>query len=110
MIVGRVGSGKSSILKAIAGELVQKRGSAIVNGAALAYCDQVPWLQNISIRHNIIGQSVLDEKWLSTVTAACALSEDIAVLPEGDLTLVGSGGVTLSGGQKQRVVSCACEN
>ncbi|KEY65241.1 hypothetical protein S7711_08779 [Stachybotrys chartarum IBT 7711] len=103
MIVGRVGSGKSSILKAIAGELVQKRGSAIVDGVALAYCDQVPWLQNISIRHNIIGQSVLDEKWLSTVTAACALSEDIAIFPEGDLTLVGSGGVTLSGGQKQRV-------
>jgi len=73
--------------------------------SSMAYCDQTPWLENRSIRDNILGQSPLDEKWLATVLEACALDEDVRMFPLGDLTLVGSGGVSLSGGQKQRVVS-----
>ncbi|KAF4440396.1 hypothetical protein F53441_12344 [Fusarium austroafricanum] len=102
MVVGRVGSGKSSLLKAIIGEIAPTKGSVKVEDS-LGYCDQVPWLRNVSIRENIIGQSEPDEKWLSSVLHACALEEDLAQLPQGQDTIVGSGGVALSGGQKQRV-------
>ncbi|EFY89104.1 multidrug resistance protein MDR, putative [Metarhizium acridum CQMa 102] len=103
MIVGRVGCGKSSLLKAIAGELALARGRLVANASSMAYCDQPPWLQNCSIRDNIVAQSPLDEKWLYTVIEACALDEDISMFPMRDFTIVGSGGVALSGGQKQRV-------
>lgn len=105
MIVGRVGCGKSSLLKAITGELKLKTGRVILHTQSVAYCDQTPWLQNITIRDNIAGQSLLDEKWLATVIRSCALDEDCSAFPQGDRAIVGSGGVALSGGQKQRVVS-----
>jgi ABC-type multidrug transport system fused ATPase/permease subunit len=105
MVVGRVGCGKSSLLKAIIGELCLASGSITVNVQSMAYCDQIPWLQNISIRHNIAGQTPMDEEWLKTVLYACALDEDVAHLALGDRSIVGTGGVALSGGQKQRVVS-----
>lgn len=104
MVVGRVGCGKSSLLRAIAGELAMAKGRIATNVSSMAYCDQAPWLQNVTIRDNILGQSPLDEKWLKTVIEACALDEDISQFPLGDLTIVGSGGVSLSGGQKQRAV------
>ncbi|KHO00193.1 ABC transporter, transmembrane domain, type 1 [Metarhizium album ARSEF 1941] len=103
MIVGRVGCGKSSLLKAIAGEANMSKGRIIVNVSSMAYCDQTPWLQNCSIRDNIVAQSPLDEKWLYAVIEACALDEDISMFSMRDFTIVGSGGVALSGGQKQRV-------
>ncbi|KAM0558381.1 hypothetical protein ACHAPJ_005075 [Fusarium lateritium] len=102
MIVGRVGCGKSSLLKALIGEIPPAEGS-VQTEDSLAYCDQIPWLRNTTIRINIIGHSQLDEKWFSTVIHACALEEDLAQLPQGHETIVGSGGVALSGGQKQRV-------
>ncbi|KAJ4130214.1 hypothetical protein NW768_007197 [Fusarium equiseti] len=102
MVVGKVGSGKSSLLKAIIGENVPSKGT-VKSETSAAYCDQVPWLRNTTIGKNIIGQSELDETWLSTVLQSCALEEDLAQLPHGRETIVGSGGVALSGGQKQRV-------
>lgn len=105
MIVGKVGCGKSSFLKAIAGELTMSKGRMLVNTNHTAYCAQTPWLQNISIQDNIIGQSTLDQTWLATVIRACSLDKDISLFPFGDMTIVGSGGVVLSGGQRQRVVS-----
>ncbi|RBR06336.1 hypothetical protein FVER53590_07622 [Fusarium verticillioides] len=102
MLVGRVGCGKSSLLKAIIGELIPAEGAVKVEDS-LAYCDQVPWLRNTTIRENIVGLSPVDDKWLSTVLHACALEEDLHQLPQGQETIVGSGGVALSGGQKQRV-------
>jgi ATP-binding cassette, subfamily C (CFTR/MRP), member 1 len=105
MIVGRVGCGKSSLLKAIIGELEPQKGSVSAIASTMAYCDQTPWLQNVSVRDNIVVQTHVDEEWLQTVIRACALEEDISGFPLGDATLVGSGGVALSGGQKQRLVS-----
>ncbi|QPC67746.1 hypothetical protein HYE67_009977 [Fusarium culmorum] len=102
MIVGKVGSGKSTLLKAIIGENTPSQGS-IKTEALVAYCDQVPWLRNTTVSKNIIGQSQVDEKWLTTVIRSCALDEDLAQLPQGQETVVGSRGVALSGGQKQRV-------
>lgn len=102
MIVGNVGSGKSTLLKAIIGENTPSQGS-VKTEASVAYCDQVPWLRNTTISKNIIGQSRHDQKWLSTVIRSCALDEDLAQLPQGQETVVGSRGVALSGGQKQRI-------
>ncbi|KAG5781755.1 hypothetical protein H9Q73_004573 [Fusarium xylarioides] len=103
MLVGRVGCGKSSLLKAIIGELIPSEGTVKAEDS-LAYCDQVPWLRNTTIRENVVGLSPTDDKWLSVVLHACALEEDLHQLPQGQETIVGSGGVALSGGQKQRVV------
>ena len=105
MVIGRVGCGKTSLLKAIAGEVPLAGGDIAVQVPSMAYCDQVPWLQNISIRDNIIGQSPPDEQWFKTVLHACTLDEDVSRLAKGDRSIVGTGGVALSGGQKQRVVS-----
>ncbi|KAF5538149.1 Canalicular multispecific organic anion transporter 2 [Fusarium phyllophilum] len=102
MLVGRVGCGKSSLLRAIIGELIPMEGKVKAEDS-LAYCDQVPWLRNTTIRENVVGLSPTDDKWLSTVLHACALEEDLHQLPHGQETIVGSGGVALSGGQKQRV-------
>ncbi|SCO80934.1 related to multidrug resistance-associated protein [Fusarium oxysporum] len=102
MLAGRVGCGKSSLLRAIIGELIPAEGT-VKTEDSLAYCDQVPWLRNTTIRENIVGLSPMDDKWLSTVLHACALEEDLHQLPQGQETTVGSGGVALSGGQKQRV-------
>lgn len=74
----------------------------------MAYCAQTPWLVNESILKNICGLtelSLINEAWYDSVIHACALDEDIKLLPEGDRTIIGSRGLTLSGGQKQRLVS-----
>ncbi|RKL41261.1 hypothetical protein BFJ72_g5688 [Fusarium proliferatum] len=102
MLVGRVGCGKSSLLRTIIGELIPSEGT-VKTQDSLAYCDQVPWLRNTTIRENVVGLSPMDDKWLSTVLHACALEEDLHQLPQGQETIVGSGGVALSGGQKQRL-------
>jgi ABC-type multidrug transport system fused ATPase/permease subunit len=105
MVVGRVGCGKSSLLRAMIGELPMKSGSIQTTMRNVAYCDQTPWVINVSIQDNIVGQSEYDKEWLETVISACQLEEDVGAFPMGALTIVGSGGVALSGGQKQRVVS-----
>ena len=107
MIVGRVGCGKSSLLRAIAGEIAISSGTIKLGVSSMAYCSQKPWLKNISVRDNILGQSEYDEAWFASVTKACALNEDMEAFPQKEHTLVGTGGVSLSGGQQQRVVSTA---
>jgi len=104
MIVGSVGSGKTTLLKVILGEKCLSKGYIEIENNQIAYCDQTPWLQNISIRNNILGPNPIDDLWFTTVIRACALEKDLSLLPNGDQTLVGSGGVALSGGQRHRVV------
>lgn len=104
MVIGPVGCGKSTLLRAILGEAKITQGHVNINTSSIAFCDQSSWIQNISIRNNILGQSQFDTTWYETVIHACLLDEDMAQLPEGDQSLAGSGGVNLSGGQKQRVV------
>ena len=111
MITGAVGSGKSTVLKAIMGELKLHEGSIRVVGAdSVAYCAQTPWLRNVTIRENIVAGTEFgfDAPWFSRIVQACALDRDFAEVENWDMNLVGSGGLTLSGGQKQRVVSAAC--
>lgn len=107
MIAGSIGSGKSTLLKAILGE-VPFTGNIFVSSKRISYCSQTPWLINGTIRKNILGlaeESEFDELWYRTVMHACVLDEDLALLPEGDQSEIGSRGLSLSGGQKQRVVS-----
>jgi ATP-binding cassette, subfamily C (CFTR/MRP), member 1 len=107
MIAGPIGSGKSTLLKAILGE-VPFTGEISVSSRQIGYCAQTTWLLNGTIRENVIGLANnpdIDETWYRTVVHACALDEDIALLAEGDQTLIGSRGLNLSGGQRQRLVS-----
>ncbi|KAM8809111.1 ATP-binding cassette sub-family C member 10 [Eudromia elegans] len=104
-VVGKVGSGKSSLLAAITGELIKQGGQVYVcdleQGFGLA--TQEPWIQFTSVRENILFGKEYDARLYEKVVEACALSEDLNVLPAGDQTEVGENGVTLSGGQKARV-------
>jgi ABC-type bacteriocin/lantibiotic exporter with double-glycine peptidase domain len=105
MIIGPVGSGKSTLLKAILGEWVPEKGAIEIDTPVIGYCSQSPWLQNSSIRDNIVGAGTYDLDWYHSVVQICALEQDFAQMPLNDLTIVGSRGVVLSGGQKHRIVS-----
>lgn len=106
VLVGPIGCGKSSLLKAILGETGTESGVISLSHPDIAFCDQTPWVMDASIRDNIVGESRDDDEvWYDTVINACDLTEDLAALPEGDATLVGDKGLKLSGGQKQRIVS-----
>lgn len=105
VITGEVGSGKSSLLKAMLGELSISSGKVDIRTKTIAYCGQTPWLNNTTIKENIIGNLPMEESWYSQVVQNCGLTKDFRGLCEGDQMRVGSGGVALSGGQRQRVVS-----
>ncbi|NXO08693.1 MRP7 protein, partial [Oriolus oriolus] len=104
-VVGKVGSGKSSLLAAITGELIKQGGRVYVcdleQGFGLA--TQEPWIQFTTVRENILFGREYDARLYEEVLEACALSEDLNILPAGDQTDVGENGVTLSGGQKARI-------
>ncbi|RHZ55013.1 hypothetical protein CDV55_100368 [Aspergillus turcosus] len=102
VVAGPTGSGKTSLLLSLLGETVLESGTATCP-PDVAYVPQSPWLQNDTIRQNIIFYSPFDEARYNTVIEASGLIQDLQQLPAGDLTLVGERGTSLSGGQKQRV-------
>ncbi|XP_069944054.1 ATP-binding cassette sub-family C member 3-like isoform X2 [Cherax quadricarinatus] len=101
-VVGPVGAGKSSLLSAMLGEMKKNAGRVVVNGT-VAYVSQQAWLQNASLRDNIIWGQPFELKRYRQVVKACGLQPDIDMLPAGDLTEIGEKGINVSGGQKQRV-------
>lgn len=101
-ILGRVGDGKTSLLGAIVGEMHRREGEVVVKGT-VSYAPQEPWIQSASIRDNIVFGHVWDEDFYNLVLSSCALGPDIAIMAEGDQTVVGEKGITLSGGQRARV-------
>lgn len=105
IVVGPVGSGKSTLCKALLGEIPFSEGSVILSTRfpRIGFCDQTVFLSNGSIRDNIVGFSPFDYERYAEVIEATALGFDFDTLPQGDRTNVGSDGITLSGGQKQRV-------
>ncbi|EGR49492.1 uncharacterized protein TRIREDRAFT_60116 [Trichoderma reesei QM6a] len=104
IIVGPIGSGKSSLLKAILGETRSTGGKLSLSTPSVAFCDQTPWVMNATIRDNIVAESGhFEDKWFDTVIEACDLAQDFSRLPDGVETVVGDKGVKLSGGQKQRL-------
>lgn len=101
IITGPVGSGKSSALKAILGELHLTGGSAHVKeDLSVAYCGQTPWLRNVSILENIVGGAEFgfDAEWYARVISACALDRDFALVPHWEAKAVGTRGLSLSRG------------
>lgn len=119
VVAGPTGSGKTSLLMALLGEMTLLNGKVYLPGGrsredlkrdpstglveCVAYCAQQAWLANASIKDNIVFASPWDGKRYKEVIAACSLEKDFAILDNGDETLVGEKGITLSGGQKQRV-------
>ncbi|XP_077734144.1 ATP-binding cassette sub-family C member 2 [Canis aureus] len=101
-VVGTVGSGKSSLMSAMLGEMEDVHGHITIKGT-IAYVPQQSWIQNGTIKDNILFGSELDEKRYQQVLEACALLPDLEVLPGGDLAEIGEKGINLSGGQKQRI-------
>ncbi|EHA97372.1 Multidrug resistance-associated protein 1 [Heterocephalus glaber] len=120
-VVGQVGCGKSSLLSAFLGEMDKLEGHVTLKGS-VAYVPQQAWIQNDSLRENILFGHQLQEQHYKSVVEACALLPDLEILPSGDRTEIGekgrgtalqsgwvlcipgsSSGVNLSGGQKQRV-------
>ncbi len=100
--VGPVGSGKSSLISAFLGEMEKLTGKVNIDGR-IAYVPQQAWIQNATLRDNILFGRPFDKKRYEKVTHACALVADLAMLPAGDQTEIGEKGINLSGGQKQRV-------
>lgn len=106
-IIGPVGSGKSSLLNLLLGELVQQKGTINVNGE-ISYTSQEPWLFASTVRKNILFGQKFDHKLYSEVIKVCALERDLILLPRGDETIVGERGVSLSGGQRARINMARC--
>lgn len=119
IISGPTGSGKSSMLMALLGEMTLMDGKVFCPGGrsredvrpdpatgladTIAYAAQSPWLVNANIKDNILFAAPYDEQRYKDVIVACALERDLDILDEGDETLVGEKGISLSGGQKQRI-------
>lgn len=119
IIAGPTGSGKTSMLMGLLGEMTRVKGKVYCPGGrsredvrtdpdtgltdTVAYVAQSAWLMNASIRDNITFAAPYDEQRYLDVIRVCALERDLEILDHGDETLVGEKGITLSGGQKQRI-------
>ena len=119
VIIGPTGSGKTSMLMALLGEMTLLEGNVYLPGGrsreelredprtglteSVAYCAQQAWLLNGTIRDNIVFASEWNSKRYKDVIIACSLQRDLEILDAGDKTVVGEKGITLSGGQKQRI-------
>lgn len=123
VILGPTGSGKSLLLAAILGEadklfgkIKVPRGPAVqdrynykanktvwIIGSAIAFVAQIPWIENASIKNNILFGLPFDAGRYRKVVSSCALDKDLQMLPDGDQTDIGANGINLSGGQKWRI-------
>ncbi|KFM76473.1 Multidrug resistance-associated protein 1, partial [Stegodyphus mimosarum] len=101
-IIGAVGSGKSSLLSSILGDMKILSGTIDYKGS-IAYVPQEAWIMNKSLRDNILFHKNFNRKFYGSVINACCLQPDLDQLIAGDMTEIGEKGVNISGGQKQRI-------
>ncbi|XP_043350868.1 ATP-binding cassette sub-family C member 12 isoform X5 [Dermochelys coriacea] len=101
-ICGNVGSGKSSVISAILGQMYLYNGTVGVDGT-LAYVSQQAWIFHENVRQNILFGEEYNEERYNYAINVCSLKSDMESLPYGDLTEIGERGLNLSGGQKQRI-------
>ncbi|KAF9433312.1 hypothetical protein BGZ76_009620 [Entomortierella beljakovae] len=103
-IIGDVGSGKSSFIAALLGQIRQSNnGPQLKIYGKSSYVPQEAWLINVNLRENIIFGKELEQERYNTTIKVCALERDLTLLSHGDMTEIGERGSNLSGGQKQRV-------
>lgn len=101
-VLGKVGSGKSALIQALLGSLHRTNGIASIAGS-IAYVPQTAWIMNGTIKENILFGCKFDPDFYQKTIHACALSQDLEILPDGDETQVGEKGISMSGGQKARL-------
>ncbi|MCJ1390652.1 hypothetical protein MMC18_003513 [Xylographa bjoerkii] len=123
VISGKTGSGKSLLLAAILGEVDKISGTIKVPKApsveerfdhkatkgnwildsSIAFVAQIPWIENATIKDNILFGLPFDSGRYNKVLSVCALEKDLDMLPDGEMTDIGANGINLSGGQRWRV-------
>ncbi|CAN7046016.1 unnamed protein product [Brassica oleracea var. botrytis] len=101
-IVGTVGSGKSSLLASVLGEMHRITGQVSVCGST-GYVAQTSWIQNGTVLDNILFGLPMDREKYNQVLNVCCLEKDLEMMEFGDQTEIGERGINLSGGQKQRI-------
>lgn len=123
VISGKTGTGKSMLLSAILGEVDVLSGSINIPkppsvwdrhdhkatkdnwilDSSISFVAQIPWIENATIKDNILFGLPFDEDRYNKTIEACALRKDLAMLPDGESTEIGANGINLSGGQKWRL-------
>ncbi|KRY48044.1 Multidrug resistance-associated protein 1 [Trichinella britovi] len=101
-VVGQVGAGKSSFLSAILGEMEKRNGTVGIKGN-VAYVPQQAWIQNMTVRENILFNKPYRSDLMKKVLDGCSLNRDLQLLSGGEEAEIGEKGVNLSGGQRQRI-------
>lgn len=101
-ICGTVGSGKSSLLSCVLGDIEKLSGTVKISGTK-AYVPQSAWILSGNIRENILFWNQYESAKYNKTVKACALTKDFELFPCGDLTEIGERGINMSGGQKQRI-------
>lgn len=102
VVHGKVGSGKSSLCSMLLGDMIKLQGLVYVGGS-VAYCSQQHWIQNLTVRDNILFGLPYERRKYQKVIEACCLTQDLELLAAGDQTEIGQKGLNLSGGQKARI-------
>ena len=102
VIIGKVGSGKSSLLNACLDEMVCNSGTIKKQGK-IAYIPQEAFLLNASIKDNILFGNPYNQELYEKVLKICELEPDLKTFTAGEYTEIGERGINLSGGQKQRI-------
>ncbi|KAI1209695.1 putative ATP-binding cassette transporter protein [Annulohypoxylon truncatum] len=121
IISGKTGSGKSLMLAAVLGEVDILSGSISVPRApsqrhdqkankdnwiipgAIAFVAQIPWIENATVKDNILFGLPYDAHRYNTTVDVCALTKDMEMFSDGENTEIGANGINLSGGQKWRI-------
>ena len=103
-VIGEVGSGKSSLIQALLNSMLPTtHNSKIYINGTISYVAQIPWIQNDTLKNNILFYQPFDEERYNKIIELSELKPDLEILEGGDLTEIGEKGVNLSGGQKARI-------